>query len=190
MIVHVEPGSPYGIEVATLDGRQKVLRFSDGPGQKHEFNPHLEIPFSMAVGRLRGTFEIKVDAGTCMYVQWRKHRPHPITAGPTFYIRPGGRLELADDRELMRIPVDTWLTVELDGQFGSEAANRFSVRVQIEGKEEVREFTGLPTPSADFRIMDSLFIVAQGTEEAAFDIRMIELEPVPDYGRSDAPVAP
>jgi hypothetical protein len=130
----------------------------------------------MKAGELRGTVRIRVDAVSHLYYQWRRHRPHPISEGPTFHIRPGGVLSLADGRELMRLPVGTWVRVEIGGTLGSQAAERFSLRVRVEGEETEREFTDLPTPGA-FRVMDSLFIVAQGTEKAVFDVAGITLAP-------------
>ncbi|MBT3376287.1 MAG: hypothetical protein HN742_19200 [Lentisphaerae bacterium] len=176
--VRAEEGRPFGITLAQVGTDRKGLRFTDGPGQKYDFNPHLEIPFTMKVGGLRGRISLRVDAATHVYCQWRRHRPGPLKAGPTFYIRPGGRLGTENGHELMRVPVSTWLRIEMEGSFGTEQANRFTLRVEVEGVDTVREFTDLPTRSGDFREMDSLFIVAQGIKKAAFDVREIALTPV------------
>jgi len=101
--------------------------------------------------------------------------PHRHDAFGVFRL---GRLMLEDGRELMRVPLGTWLKIEMEGVLGADLATRFSLRVQADGTEAMREFRDLPTPSADFRWMDSLFIVAQGTQKAVFDVREIELVPV------------
>ena len=176
-----EEDDRFTVRVAEAEGAAgKAIRFVDGPGQKYSFNPHLEIPYAMKAGRLTGRVRLRVDAATHLYYQWRRHSPPPLIAGPTFHVRPGGILALENGTELMRIPLDQWAEVEVEGTFGSQEAERFTMRVLLPGNAEAREFTDLRTPGP-FRVMDSLFIVAQGTAEAVFDVADVEL--TPSWGR-------
>ena len=172
-----EENDRFTVRVAETDGAaRKAIRFVDGPGQKYSFDPHLEIPYVMKAGRLTGRIRLRVDAATHLYYQWRRHSPHPLTAGPTFHVRPGGILGLEDGTQLMQIPLEQWVDIEVEGGFGAPEAERFTVRVQLPGKVGPREFTDLRTPGP-FRVMDSLFIVAQGTAEAVFEVADVELIP-------------
>ena len=120
---------------------------------------------------------MRVDKDTHLYYQWRRHNLPPLQAGPTFYIQPGGKLCLTDGRELMRLPLGQWVAFELVGTLGVTPAAPFTLRAHLPGEEKPREFRDLPAPNADFRAMDSVFIVAQGVVAAQFDAKDIELVP-------------
>lgn len=174
---HEEEGSAATIRVAGDETSPAFLRFLDQPGQKYDFNPHLTIPFKSDAGRLIGRITVRVDRDTHLYYQWRRHNLPPLQAGPTFYIQPGGKLCLTDGRELMRLPLGQWVAFELVGTLGVTPAAPFTLRAHLPGEEKPREFRDLPAPNADFRAMDSVFIVAQGVVAAQFDAKDIELVP-------------
>ncbi|MBT7302420.1 MAG: hypothetical protein HN849_23015 [Victivallales bacterium] len=174
---HEEEGKEATIRVAADETTPAFLRFLDRPGQKYDFNPHLSIPFKMKAGRLVGRITVRVDKDTHLYYQWRRHNIPPLQPGPTFYIRPGGKLCLTNGRELMRVPLGQWATFEVTGTLGVAPASPFTLRVHLPGEEKPREFRDLPAPGAGFRAMDSLFIVAQGVAKAQFDVKDIELVP-------------
>ena len=151
------------------------LKFSDGPGQKYPFNPHVYYRVSFASVRVTGSLDLLVDAGTRFYYQWRQYGPAPFLRGPTVQIEPGGRLVHNGD-ELMSIPVGQWVRLVVDCQLGSSVTGDFALRVLLPGKEEPVAFEALKYEEG-FERLDWLGLVPNGQARTEIYVDNIALQP-------------
>ena len=118
-----------GVEQAA--GGSRSLKFVDGPGQEHPYNPHVFYRTGHEFGRLVGRLDLRVDAATSFYYQWRDYTG-AFVRGPTVQIMPGGSL-VHDGRELMMVPPDEWVSYEVECGLGDDGDGSFELRVSLPG---------------------------------------------------------
>ena len=121
---------------------ERSLKFVDGPGQKHAFNPHVYYRQRFATGPLVGRFALRASPESEFYYQWRKYDGGRFVRGPNVRVNPGGRL-VHEDRELMTIPVDAWVRFEVRAEVGEKAGQTFTLQVTLPDST-VRTFSDLP----------------------------------------------
>lgn len=108
-------------------GGRHSLRFTDGPGQKASYTPHVYYRRTYQEGTMVGSFDLFVDAQAEVSYQWRQYEKDYIT-GPQILIEPGGRVT-HDDKLLMTIPTGQWIRFELRYKLGDDADGRFDLTV-------------------------------------------------------------
>jgi len=150
------------------------LKFTDGPGQEHPFDPHVYYRCRFTEGPMVGRFAIRLDAQAQFRYQWR-HYEGNYHEGPTVFITPGGKVTHAG-RELLTIPCDTWVRFAVDCGVGDLAAGKYTVRVWLPGATEPRVFAGLACDAA-FTRLDWVGFVANGQRECTFYLDDIEVRP-------------
>lgn len=154
------------------------LRFSDGPGQRAGYTPHVYYRRTYDEGRMATRLAVRVDAATALNVQWRQYDSDGYVNGPTLSIEPQGRVVYAG-RELMRVPTEQWLRVELVAGLGELANGAFELRVWLPDRSEPRVFSGLKC-SPKFRRLDWIGLVSKSAQEATFYVDNLEVVPADD----------
>lgn len=81
--------------------------------------------------------------GIHVYYRWRKYEGGRFVRGPSVRVNPSGRL-VHEDRQLMTIPIDAWVRLEVAAGLGEGLGQTFELRVTLpDGKSRV--FSDLPS---------------------------------------------
>ena len=157
------------------------LRFDDGPGQRHAFNPHLHYAAEHASGTVRLSFDIRVDQRARVNIQWRQYSASPFAIGPDIHIGPEGRLA-AGKKTLCQLPLSQWAHVEVTGSLGADTDGTYHLSVTHSGRQSPQRFSGLPYRDR-FRTLEWVGFIATGTETAVFYIDDVALTVLPQRGQ-------
>ena len=133
-------------ETATISATQaasggKSLRIVDGPGPGASYNPHVYYRPGYRQGRVRTTFRLYIETPSRISHAWRNGSNAGFKTGPSIEIRDG-KLS-AGKRELLPLPVKTWITIEIRAKLGDDNDGTFDLSVTI-GDQPARAFPGLP----------------------------------------------
>lgn len=152
------------------------LKFVDGPGQKYAFNPHVYYRRSFEEGHLVGSFALRVSAESEFYYQWRQYTGGAFVRGPGVRVNQGGKL-VCEDRELLTIPTNTWVRIEVSTALGEKADGTFTMQVALPDGT-VKRFAGLPC-EAGFRRLDWVGFVSVAEHACTTYVDDIAVHPVP-----------
>lgn len=152
---------------------RRSLKFTDAPGQRHGFNPHL---FWQPQGYTSGTavarFSLRREADVPFFHEWRT-AGHPYRTGPSIAIAPSGALRFKGDAEpRLTVPPDKWMDVHITCPLGA-AAGSYNVTIRIEG-EEPCTFRGVGCESG-FDRLDWFGFTASGDKSGNAYVDDLEL---------------
>lgn len=159
-------------EETAASGRRSV-KFTDAPGQKQSWNPHMHYSPNFTSGVLEGRFALRMEPGAVFFHEWRDaHTPYRV--GPSLRVESDGRL-LVGGKELARIPLSRWVRFEISCGLGEQATGTWELVVRPEGGAPSR-FSGLPC-SREFRSVRWFGFVADAREKAVFYLDDVRLGP-------------
>jgi hypothetical protein len=144
----------------TAAAGNRSLKFTDAPGLKASFNPHMYYTPNLRHGTARANFVVRLGAGAEFYHEWRDNHS-PYQTGPSLWFRDGKLL--AGGKELADIPAETWINVEISCPLGKQADGAYSLTVSIPGTPQI-EFDALPCTTPSFRRLDWFGFVSNATE--------------------------
>ena len=151
------------------------LKFTDAPGLKHVWQPHMyyQPNFRKGVARLR--FDLRLAKGASVWHEWRHYPGHEgeFNVGPSLSIDPAGRLA-ARDRPLLTLPHDQWVRVEVTCALGPTRKGTYALTVAVPGRPRA-SFPRLPIPSTHFHHLHWLGFVSNATDKAVFHIDNVAL---------------
>ena len=158
---------------------KRCLKFTDGPGQRYAFDPHMFYETGYTSGTFRLSFDVRVDAGACLNVQWRQYSVAVarFAIGPDIHVGPAGKLAVGR-KLLCELPLNVWAHLEVTGGLGPDSDGTFALSVRHPGLPAPRQFTGLAYRDA-FRLLEWTGFIATGEEDAAFFVDNVRLGPVP-----------
>jgi len=107
---------------------KRSLKIIDSPGLQHRFNPHFYYTPRHREGVTRCAFDIRVEEATEMFQEWRDEAS-PYRVGPSFSIK-NGKLS-SGDQELMTIPVNQWVHVEVSAALGANNRGTWNLSVTL-----------------------------------------------------------
>jgi hypothetical protein len=155
-------------------GKQS-LKFTDAPGQKYGFNPHIWYSPHLTAGTVRGSFDARIEPGAIAYFAWRDYDGGAYRVGPSIRIEGDGKL-LAGDRQIGKVPLSQWLRIEITCGLGDAANGKWTLRYGPIGDEPTRvELTCDP----QFRKLDWVGFVADATVAAVFYVDNLKIIPSP-----------
>ncbi|MFO7903982.1 MAG: right-handed parallel beta-helix repeat-containing protein, partial [Pirellulaceae bacterium] len=170
---------PYTVLVsdATAASGNHSLRFVDGPGQEHAYNPHIFYRVKFTECTLRGRFSVYVDENTTLRYQWRDYQPSGYRQGPVVEIA-GGKVR-AGGRQLLSIPLERWVAFQVTSRIGKGTPNTFQLDVTLPDQDAPRRFHELQYADPMHEV-DWLGFVSSGQKAAEFyidDIHLRETNP-------------
>lgn len=117
------------------------LKFVDAPGQKFNYNPHLFYNPGFNQGRVVGSFDLRVEAGTLLYHEWRDGSS-PYQVGPSVRVEADGAL-MAAGRKVAQLPAGKWVHFEIACGLGTAANGKWDLAVTLPGQAPIA-LKGLP----------------------------------------------
>ena len=172
---HVSLGPVAGGDIA-VSARQAAsgkhsLAFTDAPGLRNEWDPHLFWQPRLRSGTARFGCKLYLEAGAVAWIEWR-HGSYPYKVGPSLRIDAAGKLT-ANGRELTVVPRATWLTLGVVCVLGKAATGAYDLALRSgDGPEQV--FQALPCDPG-FRRVDWLGVVSLATQRTVFYLDDVKL---------------
>ncbi len=151
----------------------RSLRFTDAAGLEHSFAPYLYYEPHLRAGVAHGRFDIRPGKGATFYHEWRDSHS-PYRAGPSLWFDGEGNLSVRG-QQLMQLPLDTWVTVEVRCPLGKQANGKYALTVTVSGQDP-RSFEDLPCTSPAFKRIDWFGFVSNTDGPAITHIDNISLE--------------
>jgi hypothetical protein len=96
---------------------KRSLKFTDAPGQKGGFNPHIYANPGFTKGILQGRFDLRREAGSHLSHEWRDETS-PYKVGPSLAVGGEGQLNV-NDRTLMTLKAGVWYRFDITYTLGS-----------------------------------------------------------------------
>jgi hypothetical protein len=167
-------GSILVTDETAASGKQS-LKFTDAPGQRYSFNPHLWYSPRFATGNVRGSFDVRIEPGAIGHFEWRDYSGGDYRIGPSVRIEGDGRM-LSGGKEIGRIPLRQWLRVELTCALGDAADGKWTLRYgTTSGKMSRLDLACDPK----FKRLDWAGFVADATVSAVFYVDNVKIGPSP-----------
>ncbi|NOZ20755.1 MAG: right-handed parallel beta-helix repeat-containing protein [Planctomycetes bacterium] len=170
-----EGGSVRVTDKAAATGKHS-LKFTDSPGMKHVWDPHMFYSPNFREGRADLSFDIRVEPGAVVGHEWRDQK-HPYRVGPSLLIKANGEM-LANGMSVMAIPHGQWVHIEMHCELGSKANGKYDLIVTLPGGQP-QSFPHLDCGSAKFKRLHWLGFTSQAKEKAVYYLDNIKLD-LPD----------
>lgn len=170
------PGASIRVTNETaLSGRQS-LKFTDAPGQRARYNPHLHYRPNSTEGTLAGSFAVRVEPGAVLYHEWRDNNS-PYRVGPSLRIEADGALT-TNGKTLMTLPHGNWVRFEIVCALGEKATGRYEMTVRLPGRVPPRRFNNLACGSGvQFTSVHWWGFVSDADTATAFYLDDVRLAP-------------
>lgn len=159
------PAANIRVTEETAASGKRSLKFTDAPGQRNGFDPHLYYEPHFTTGMIEARVALRLEAGAVLVHDWRTGG-HPYHSGPSLRIDGDGRLTV-HGKELLRVPTGHWFTLTITTGLGAEANGTWTLTVTLPGVTEPQRFTGLPC-SKEFRSLDWIGYISDATQAAVF----------------------
>ncbi len=163
------------VTAETAAGGSRSLKFTDGPGQKRSYTPHVYFRRRFTEGKLTGTFAVRLDADSQLKYQWRQYEAGGYREGPTVFFTPGGRL-IHGNTELLRVPPGRWVRIAVTCGVGDAATGTYTLTVSLPGEDTPRVFADLAC-NPDFSRLDWVGLIANGRRKCRFYVDDIRVHP-------------
>jgi hypothetical protein len=157
---HEEGAATLRVSDEQAAGGKQSLKFSDAPGLKAQYNPHLVYTPGYRTGTATARFAIRLGTRAVFFHEWRDSQS-PYQVGPSLWFRDG-HLNVGGTT-LMELPVEQWIEVEVTSKLGRAADGTYSLSVTLPDAEP-KTFENLPFASPEFRHLDWLGFVSSATE--------------------------
>ena len=158
----------------TAASGKRCLKFTDGPGQKADFNPHMYWEPRFQEGVLVGSFSLKLEPGAIFFHEWRT-AGHPYHAGPSLYVTGDGQMN-TQGKNLLKLPHSQWIRFEISAGLGKDANGKWSLAITLPDAKEPQRFADLPC-SKDFNALFWFGFVSNAKEKVVFYLDDVKLEP-------------
>jgi hypothetical protein len=150
------------------------LKFTDAPGQRYSFNPHMYYAPNFTQGVMVESFDLRMEKGAIADFQWRD-AASPYHVGPAVRVEADGRV-LSKGKEIGQVPLGQWTHFEIRCALGSKAKGSFDLRFGPDGGK-MTELNGLPC-DPNCRELRWLGFVSDAKDASVFYVDNITLRAV------------
>lgn len=165
------------VVAAGVAGASPCLRVTDGPGQKHLHDPHFCYEREFPEGALRGSFDLRHEAGAVLSYEWRDWPAgESYRGGPSLRVNADGALVAGGQTRLV-LPHGVWVKIEVTCLTGSGANGVWQLTVKVPGKPP-QTFEGLACSPA-FRRPNWIGFISLASEVSTFYIDNVAVEKAP-----------
>jgi len=158
----------------TAASGKRSLKFTDAPGQKFPWDPHMWYEPRFKEGVMAGKFALRMEKGAVFFHEWRT-QGHPYQAGPSLRVEGDGTLTAAG-KKVATLPPGKWARFEITAGLGKDAKGTWDLAVTLPDTPEPIKLADLPC-SPQFKSLFWLGFVAHGNEKTVFYVDDIELKP-------------
>ena len=149
------------VETPQARSGSHVLKMIDTPGQAKRYYPLFSVAPKYTDGAARCAFALRVGPATVFQHEWRDNSS-PYRIGPTIWIEKG--VLKAANRELGKIPLDSWVLFEITAPLGDDAGE-WTLTVTLENGQ-TRTMKNLPVMNKEFRELHWLGFISQADTDS------------------------
>ena len=172
-VVIENKGDSIGVTEETAAGGRRSLKITDAPGLKYAHDPHFFYSPRQTKGIATLAFDIRIEAGTQMYCEWRGYPGKPYYyAGPRLAIRNAQLI--VGVNKLLALPVGKWFHIEMSAAQGDRADGTWRLAVMVPG-EEPKRFADLKTISPEFKATTWLGFISDGVQNTVYYLDNVRL---------------
>ena len=167
-----EGGAQIRVTEETAASGKRSLEFTDKPGLKYSFNPHLVYSPGLRKGTALGGFAILLGPGAVFYHEWRDNRS-PYRVGPSLWFDAAGNLTV-QGKPLVQIPRSQWVRIDIECPLGKAADGTFDLTATLPG-EDPQRFEDLPCGHGQFQRLEWFGFVSNADAEAVTYLDEVKL---------------
>lgn len=160
------------------DGKQS-LKITDSASLMPSWQPHFYYEPHHTAGTLRQSFDVRIGNGAQFFAEWRDAGDYPQNAGPSISFGGDGAVNAAG-RQLAKLPVDSWVHVEIVAGLGDQAPRTFQLALTPAGSP--RQTFDLPISGSGFREVHWLGFSSTAAADVAFYLDNLTFAPLSDQG--------
>ncbi len=151
---------------------KRSLKFTDAPGQKNLWEPHVFWNPDYATGSIHCALDLMNSKGepADLYVECRDWQG-PLYVGPTFRVTRDGRFLVnglmgSGGTEIARVPNGEWYHVSMDFTLGEGAPKEYTLTLAVPGRKDT--VATFPFGQADFRHLTWFGISSLSNDRTVF----------------------
>ncbi len=172
----VQGDAPASLAISTdmsAEGSQ-CLKFTDAPGQRYRFTPHLYYKPSYETGKVQLSWDMlnSPDTPANFNLEVRQWDESPYLAGPSVSMTADGKVT-ASGEDMGVIPLGVWVHVDIDIELGEDKPKTYRFSLSIPGHEPI--VAEVPYRSAAFEKITWFGISSNSDAEAVFYIDNLKL---------------
>lgn len=149
------------------------LQITDGPEVKPPFQPHFYYHPGHESGISRIAFDIRVEPTISFIHEWRNVNNTPYRTGPMLRIEKGWLL--AQNKQLVQVPSNEWIHVEIEAALGENATGTWDLSVALPDQPP-QKFEKLPFVHADAKALQWLGFISAGTQTGSYWLDNLDVE--------------
>lgn len=175
-----ERGASIRVSEERAASGKRSLKATDAKGLEPSWQPHFFYQPHLVQGRVRQSFDLKLQPGVLLFTEWRDEKSYPACIGPSVTFDGAGRIT-AGGRLLATVPTDRWIHVEIEAPLGKNAARKYTLTVVAPGGTR-HVFADLPMSGKDFQELHWLGFVSTAAADTAFyldNLRIQRVDPDP-----------
>ncbi len=157
---------------------ERSLKFIDGPGQIHAFNPHLVYRSDLKDVTVSGSFDLWINQNTTLSYQWREY-DRGYKTGPALQIDKNGELSCNKQR-LLQLPLREWIGLKVTAFVGTGSDGKFELEIKLPGENKPHTFKNLSFDRS-LEKLNWVGFIANGRESTHFyvdNIKILELRDI------------
>ncbi len=169
-----DQGAALRVSTDTAAGGQQSLKFTDAPGQKNGWTPHIYYRKTYTRGQVKLSWDMlnRQDAPARFTVEVRQYEGSPYLVGPTVTVAPDGTVT-ASGRAVGRMPLGEWVRVEIAIALGEGTPGTY--QLTLRGPGLAAEARDLPYSNSGFREVHWLGISSSSDAASTFYIDNLRL---------------
>lgn len=148
------------------------LKFTDAPGLKHDWQPHMYYRPRIRQGVVRVSFAVRLEQGAILWHEWRDAN-NPYRVGPSLRISANGEV-VVGGKTLTQVPRSTWLALQITCGVGKDSTGEWALQLTVPGQAP-QKFEHLPNGMQAFRTLDWLGFISLANEKVVWyldDLKM------------------
>ncbi|MEI6501042.1 MAG: right-handed parallel beta-helix repeat-containing protein, partial [Armatimonadota bacterium] len=150
------------------------LKFTDAPGLKFDWQPHLVYNPNLKSGVIHFGFSTRLEQGAILWHEWRDNA-NPYRVGPSLRVTAAGEV-IACGKTLLTLQRGQWVRFEITCGLGKQSTGTWDLIVTLPGGQP-RLFAALPLGNKAFKSLNWLGFVSQATDKTVFyldDLKMAQ----------------
>ena len=167
-------GDAIAVANETVSTGRRSLKFTDAPGLKHVWDPHMFYQPHFRQGKATLAFDVRLEPGAILAHEWRDDA-QPYHAGPSIRIGPDGKLSAAG-KALATVPIGKWFRIEITCGLGKASTATYDLALTLDARR-TKVFRSLPCHSLKFTRLEWLGFVSLANAKTTFHLDNIRLAP-------------
>lgn len=148
------------------------LKFTDAPGGKFQYNPHVYWEPHFKSGLATSSFYLRPETGAQISHEWRDNGG-PYHVGPAIYIEGEGTLKVGGQK-FAQLPLGAWTKFDMSCALGDGANAQWNLTVTLPNQAPI---SGKFTCDKDFRSLDWLGFTSNANDESVFYLDDLKVLP-------------